>query len=141
MAGGDRRGPRGTGPMTGRGLGYCAGYDRPGYLVGAGPARSGFGRGYDPAGRRGLGFRRGFGRGFGRGYGRGDDWWPAGGFGRGYRWSHAYGEAPVDTTTARVPESWVDEIADLRAQLVSLESRISELLDRDRVDTSEPNDE
>lgn len=42
MPGFDRTGPRGEGPMTGRGLGPCG---------------------------RGLGFRRGFGRGFGRGRG------------------------------------------------------------------------
>ncbi|NLG28189.1 MAG: DUF5320 domain-containing protein [Chloroflexi bacterium] len=31
MPGGDRTGPRGLGPMTGRGAGYCAGYKTPGY--------------------------------------------------------------------------------------------------------------
>ncbi len=31
MPGGDRTGPRGMGPMTGRGAGYCAGYSVPGY--------------------------------------------------------------------------------------------------------------
>jgi hypothetical protein len=31
MPGGDRTGPRGFGPMTGRRAGYCAGYDRPGF--------------------------------------------------------------------------------------------------------------
>ena len=63
MPGGDRSGPAGEGPMTGRQLGYCADYDSPGYTRGAG---RGFGR------RIGFGFRgrgRGFfGRGFGRGY-------------------------------------------------------------------------
>jgi hypothetical protein len=29
---GDRTGPLGLGPRTGRGLGYCAGYGVPGYL-------------------------------------------------------------------------------------------------------------
>ena len=28
---GDRTGPAGRGPMTGRGLGYCSGSDTPGY--------------------------------------------------------------------------------------------------------------
>lgn len=32
MPGGDRTGPSGAGPGTGRGLGYCGGYDRPGYV-------------------------------------------------------------------------------------------------------------
>ena len=31
MPGGDRTGPRGMGPLTGRGAGYCAGYNMPGY--------------------------------------------------------------------------------------------------------------
>ena len=39
MPGGDGTGPMGYGPMTGRGMGYCAGFDRPGF------ASPGFGRG------------------------------------------------------------------------------------------------
>ena len=42
MPGGDRRGPRGEGPRTGRRAGYCSGYDRPGCfndLPGAGLQR------------------------------------------------------------------------------------------------------
>ena len=31
MPGGDRTGPRGAGPRTGRGMGYCSGYNQPGY--------------------------------------------------------------------------------------------------------------
>lgn len=53
MPGGDKTGPLGTGAMTGRGLGYCSGNDRPGF------ANIGFGRG------------RGVGRGFGMGAGHG----------------------------------------------------------------------
>ena len=45
MPGGDRTGPRGTGPMTGRAAGVCAGYGQPGYAnAGVGP-RVGLGRG------------------------------------------------------------------------------------------------
>ena len=32
MPGGDRRGPGGFGPMTGRAAGYCAGYPSAGYM-------------------------------------------------------------------------------------------------------------
>lgn len=32
MPGGDRTGPLGAGPMTGRGAGYCAGYPMPGFV-------------------------------------------------------------------------------------------------------------
>ena len=59
MPWGDRTGPLGYGPRTGRGLGYCSGNNVPGYMVGG----------------RGLGLGRGFGRGWGRGYGfRGAGW-------------------------------------------------------------------
>ncbi len=63
MPGGDRRGPLGYGPMTGRGMGFCAGYDRGGF------AGYGQGRGFGMRGG-GPGFHRGnFGRyGRGRGY-------------------------------------------------------------------------
>ncbi len=52
MPHGDRTGPRGEGPMTGRGRGYCAGYDAPGYgTVGRGPGWGpGYGRGRHPYG-------------------------------------------------------------------------------------------
>ena len=58
MPGGDRTGPRGMGPMTGRGMGYCTGYGAPGY---ANPAP---GYGY------GMGWRGG-----GRGWGGGGRGW------------------------------------------------------------------
>jgi hypothetical protein len=58
MPRGDRTGPSGLGPMTGRAVGYCAGYPFPGFMN---PTRS-FGRGL------GRGRGRGWGRGFGRGF-------------------------------------------------------------------------
>jgi hypothetical protein len=65
MPAGDRTGPRGMGPRTGRGAGYCAGYSAPGY-ANAVP-----------------------GRGYGMGWGRGMAWggW---GPGRGRGWRHRY---------------------------------------------------
>lgn len=56
MPRGDRTGPAGQGPMTGRGLGYCAGYNSPGFTRGYG-----MGMGWG-------GGRRGYGYGYGRGY-------------------------------------------------------------------------
>ena len=44
MPGGDRTGPQGMGPMTGRRMGYCSGYNSPGY-ANPGPRRF-FGRGF-----------------------------------------------------------------------------------------------
>ncbi len=62
MPRGDGTGPQGMGPMTGRGLGYCAGYSVPGF---ANPIGSGYGRGMawgrGGGGGRGLAFRRGRG--------------------------------------------------------------------------------
>ena len=77
MPRGDGTGPMGMGPMTGRGMGYCAGYAAPGY------ASYGFGMG------RGRGYRRMY-------YATGQPGWarygaaPYGGF-QGYA-----GAAPVE---------------------------------------------
>ncbi|MFX0072259.1 MAG: DUF5320 domain-containing protein [Candidatus Hermodarchaeota archaeon] len=80
MPGGDGTGPGGLGPRTGRALGYCAGYDTPGYTKGPG-----------------MGLGRKFGRGRGQwfGYGRGLGW-RKGGWG-GYEGIWGY-SAPVYST-------------------------------------------
>ncbi len=70
MPRGDRTGPMGAGPMTGRAAGFCAGNTAPGY------ANFGGGRGRGMGFGRGGGGGRGFGRGFGRGWG-----WPVAGVG------------------------------------------------------------
>jgi hypothetical protein len=91
---GDRTGPAGLGPMTGRAAGLCAGFPVLGYMnpvmgkasfYGSGvPAIRPFGAGLYGYGlpygsrvapwfRRGFGFGRGFGR--GRGRGRFGYWW------------------------------------------------------------------
>jgi hypothetical protein len=59
MARGDKTGPMGQGPMTGRSLGYCAGYDSPGFTRGFGGGR-GQGRGRGMANGRGFGFNAGY---------------------------------------------------------------------------------
>ncbi len=86
MPGGDRTGPAGMGPMTGRAAGICAGYPVPGYmnpvmgragLYGAGISAVGpygtgtYGYGMPYAGRGNVWFRGGFGFGRGRGRSRG----------------------------------------------------------------------
>lgn len=96
MPWGDGTGPNGMGPMSGRGMGFCAGFDRPGY------ANPGFGRG----------------RGFGRGFARRRFWFahPA------YPASTArtvpvrYGQYPAYQYRKE------DEIADLKAEKQALES-------------------
>jgi len=57
MPRGDKTGPRGGGAMTGRGMGFCAGYDVPGYMN----------PGVNPRARGEFGYGAGMGRGMGRG--------------------------------------------------------------------------
>ncbi|MBN1802063.1 MAG: DUF5320 domain-containing protein [Candidatus Lokiarchaeota archaeon] len=60
MPGGDRTGPAGLGSRTGRGLGYCSGYESPGYTKAPGGFwRGGFGYGGNYPYGRGLGRGRG----------------------------------------------------------------------------------
>jgi len=65
MPGGDRTGPMGFGPMTGRGMGWCA---RPAY---ADIADTEYGRGYASRRRPAYGYGPGRANMFGRGRGRG----------------------------------------------------------------------
>ena len=51
MPRGNGTGPMGAGPGTGRGMGYCSGYDRPGFANPAPGFRSGFGFGGAGMGR------------------------------------------------------------------------------------------
>ncbi len=99
MPRGDKRGPNGMGSLTGRGLGYCAGFDGPGFRSDSPP-------------RGGAGFGYGRGRGFGRG--------------RGYRNYSAQG---FDVAQAYDPGAYrsdlVDELASLKEQLKVLEERIA----------------
>lgn len=53
MPRGDRTGPEGAGPVTGRGLGYCTGHPAPGYM--------------NPFPGRGMGRGFGYGKGMGMG--------------------------------------------------------------------------
>jgi hypothetical protein len=62
MPRGDRTGPMGQGPVTGRGLGYCSDYESSGFTKGFGMG-GGFGRAH------GFGRSTGRGMGYGRSYG------------------------------------------------------------------------
>ena len=59
MPRGDRTGPLGMGPKTGRAAGFCAGNDRPGFMNPAGGGM-GVGRGAGGGGGRGRGRRNMF---------------------------------------------------------------------------------
>ncbi len=110
----DGTGPWGQGPMTGRGMGYCAGYVRPGYQPVARRGWFGLGRG------RGWGMGRGFGRGRGWGYWGGSPAW----LGPAYAGAPAY--AP-----SMSPETEIDylreEAGAVKAQLEEIEARIKDL--------------
>jgi len=115
MPRGDRTGPMGMGPMTGRAAGYCAGSNTPGY---ANPA-AGQGMGFGPAGR-----------GFGRG---------SGGGGRGWRhWFYATGlpgwmrfggwAAPYARPDPELEKHALKNQAQaMQAELDSIRGRLSEL--------------
>jgi len=116
MPGGDRTGPTGMGPMTGRRAGYCAGYPAPGYS--------------------GFAFGRGFGR--GRGGGRGQrNWfhmtgltgWQRGGYGHPYYADMSYG-MPYNSPYAP-PASELDALKGqaeyFKTALDDIKNRIEEL--------------
>ncbi|MBW2637577.1 MAG: DUF5320 domain-containing protein [Deltaproteobacteria bacterium] len=124
MPGGDRMGPQGMGPMTGRGAGLCAGYPAPGYMN--------------------AGFGRGFGRGRGGGRGR-RNWFYATGltgwqrtaygypaYGAGMPYNMPYSPEPSAPYTAGFSKE--DELNALKSQaeylgdsLEAIKRRMSEL--------------
>lgn len=116
MPRGDRTGPAGQGPRTGRGMGYCSGYATPGYMN-PGPGM-GFGMG------RGLGGGRGGG---GRGwrnmyYATGLPGWARA------DWLPAYGQPPV--TPYGVGPAPVNEAEVLKAQAEYFEQALDDIKTR-----------
>jgi len=116
---GDRTGPQGLGPMTGRGAGYCAGYPLPGYASPA-PGR-GLGRG-----GRGQGWGRGFGRGRGRGFGWGSQPWgaPYGSYAPAYGPSYPPSYRPEDEVTALKDQAtyFEEALQDIKKRIEEIES-------------------
>ena len=103
MPRGDRTGPDGAGSRTGRGMGFCSGYDTPGYM------NSRFGRG------------GGLGRGF-----RGGGGWRAGGFGwRNMGFGVPYTPQPV--TPEFEKENLKNEAQYLKERIDAINKRIEEL--------------
>lgn len=96
MPRGDGTGPRGFGPRTGRGLGYCNGYDSPG-------------------------FTRGYGCGRGYGYGRGNRQ----GYGRGYGWNDRSYYPPAEPYAGVSEKTLIEnEIKAMNDQLKALQNRL-----------------
>lgn len=126
MAGGNKKGPDERGPMTGRGLGYCAGNDHAGFEAG------------DPPAGRGGGFGRRFGSGHGRGRGRGahDAWGGGNGYGRGFGRGYGVGEGRGNRWRSRnADRRWTGSeespaTPKLRDEIVSLQEQIRVLADR-----------
>lgn len=112
MPRGDRTGPTGMGPMTGRAAGYCAGFDRPGFA--------------NPVGSRGYGM--GFGRGFGgRGGGRGcRNMYYATGMPGWMRFGGYAAQMPVQNQASEVDALKAHAEA-LKEQLNSIQRRIGEI--------------
>ncbi len=116
---GDRTGPLGMGPKTGRGAGYCSGFGMPGYA--------------NPVPVRGwFGFGRGWSRGRGL-FGRGCGWrhwywatglpgWARAGYGYQPFWGYPY------ASTAREEIDVLREEAEfLKKELEEVQSRIKTL--------------
>lgn len=103
---GDRTGPLGMGPRTGRGAGFCSGHGVPGSM------------------------NAGFGRGLGMGRGRGGgwrNWFRATGLTgrqRAFGWPAANTQAP---SAAPAPDA---ELGALKAQAQSFESALAEIRER-----------
>ena len=99
MPGGDRTGPNGLGPMTGRRAGFCAGYSSPGFS--------------NP--------RYGYGRGRGRGFGRG--FW-----GRRRYWYNDYPEQNINRPTNDDEKTYLENlIKDLENEINDLKVRLQDL--------------
>lgn len=120
MPRGDRTGPAGMGPMTGRGMGYCAGFGMPGYM--------------NPAPGRGFGMGFGRGRGFGGG-GRGwrhwyyatglPGWTRFGAFSSPYGYPSPYNDYSPETEKQMLKnqaEALQAEMDDIKKRLEELES-------------------
>lgn len=100
MPRGDKSGPDGRGPMTGRGAGYCAGFPVPGF---------------QNPGVRECGRGRGFGRGFGKGFGV---------RGSGFRGANSgYGYDPI-------PNQEIDEKSALKSQADYLKDSLEKVNQR-----------
>ncbi len=104
MPRGDRTGPMGYGPLTGRGAGYCAGYGVPGY--------GNFGGGW-------------LGLGYGRGYGRGRGWWGVPPYPL-YERSQA-NEAVAARELQRETDFLKDRVAEINDRLAEIATALNEL--------------
>ena len=111
---GDRTGPQGLGPRTGRGAGYCSGFAGPGFM--------------NPVPGRGLwGFGRGRGSwGLGRGRGR-RSWCRAPGFPGWARGGYGFSGYAEGFTAEEEMDILRDEAEFLKQQLNDIQNRMTTL--------------
>ncbi len=109
----DETGPRGLGSMTGRGAGYCAGYDVPGYVDNRGMCRA--------LGRSGRDFECGLGRRRGTGLGRGLR------RGHGYAPNNQTYNPGINVTTNDKINYLKDEAKGLKNELTNIQNQINNL--------------
>jgi hypothetical protein len=121
MPRGDRTGPWGKGPMSGRGLGFCAGYATPGF------ANAGRGMGGGP--RFGAGGGHGWRHQF---YATGLPGWARSGYGP------AWGAGPAGgvTNPGQETDYLQRQAASLKATLADIEERLAELEQRPQTEPS-----
>lgn len=120
MPAGDGTGPRGMGPMTGRGAGYCAGYGAPGY---ANPMP---GWGFDMGWGRGGGWGRGWRNMY---YATGLPGWARYGYAPawGAPLAAAYGPYGAPPTREQETEFLKSQAEMLKKELEAISQRIAEL--------------
>ncbi len=124
MPGGDRTGPMGQGPMTGRAAGYCTGSAAAGYAStpGGGRGRGGFGGGRGRRGRRNQWNATGL-----TGWQRAAAGMPAFGGVQGAAVAQAETAAP---TVASPAESGQQELDLLNQQAQTMEQQLKQLRER-----------
>ena len=114
MPGFDGTGPKGEGPMTGGGRGFC----NPGH-AGRRPY------GFYGVGRGGMPWGGGRGRAWGGGRGQGRGWWS--GPGRGYGWGFAAPQPDAEDERAYL----ADQLSALESEMREIKERLKEL-DKDK---------
>jgi len=121
MPKGNKTGPSGLGPRTGRELGYCGGYSTPGYTKGPGMGRG-----------RGYGGGRGWGRG---GWSRGRRFYP-----EPYYQAQDSARGPITGVspwfTVHTPEEEVkyleETLSGMKKEIESIEKRLDELQENNK---------
>ena len=109
MPWGDRTGPLGLGPGTGRRMGYCSGHGQPGYMS---APRTGWSRGF----RRGMGFHH---AGFGWGY-------------RYFPFRAGYPDYPLEFAPEEEKQYLEEEASWLEKRLKSIQKRLAELTSKEK---------